>query len=864
MRPETTPSTTPRRAPKGIGSRPVWAAACLAAGVLALAPRDGIAQQNVPRARPLPPTSSSGPAWLRDARVRGEVPPRATTPPRAATPPRALPVPVPPVQVAPPVERSPAGVPRKPSTPDEEKINWANLYYSQKQFTEASKEYRDYLRLYRTKPGAQAAWFRLGECYLRMKAVSQAEVAYQSLLKQFRSGDFVSPAAYRLASLRYNSGNFKDALSYFTISEAKAKNNQLRVSSLYYRGRCLDLVGRRTESAAIYEQLVSHKKDNPYLDVAVLSLGRMSLEDGQKKAAYRHFSQLADQSKNPEILGEALVKAGLLASEFGEAEKSTAFLGRAMELKGSPENLAAAQFGLITTYYNAKEYDKVVDAYRKGTFKLPLDSRRKMLLMAANSYHQIGQETEAQRLFAALAKHYRDTLEGQEAAYRELLYLYKDGDVLFPEKVDEYIDTQKSIKGETRHLDLARLMKAESHFKKQRYDQAAKAYVEVNINNIPESFQPSALYNLGWSEAQSRDFSAAIQAFTQFIEGFKDHALVPAALTQRGVCFRKKGDFEMAKLDFASVIEKYGDTTPVELSLQQKALTHGEAGEYKELIGTFTQLLKQFPESAAAAEANYWIGWGHFELEEYKEAVPFMEAARKLGGETYRDKASLRIILCYYYLEDAKSLSEEIDASLAAQPALQIPASVLGWLGQRYYATGEFQKAKRYLNMAVTPDKPSQTQPVIWHFHGKTCYALNEFDMALASFDRYLGTCTDPRTRARALLEKSRAQLGLKEFDKATESVKEAWGLQKEGRVNAQIRMMKGDLAAAQGNHKEAADAYWLVSEIFSDPDITPQALAKAAAAYEKAGQKKDAEEARRLLEEKYPKFTSKSTESKT
>ena len=136
--------------------------------------------------------------------------------------------------------------------------------------------------------------------------------------------------------------------------------------------------------------------------------------------------------------------------------------------------------------------------------------------------------------------------------------------------------------------------------------------------------------------------------------------------------------------------------------------------------------------------------------------------------------------------------------------------------------------------------------------------------MALASFDRYLGTCTDPRTRARALLEKSRAQLGLKEFDKATESVKEAWGLQKEGRVNAQIRMMKGDLAAAQGNHKEAADAYWLVSEIFSDPDITPQALAKAAAAYEKAGQKKDAEEARRLLEEKYPKFTSKSTESKT
>jgi len=45
------------------------------------------------------------------------------------------------------------------------------------------------------------------------------------------------------------------------------------------------------------------------------------------------------------------------------------------------------------------------------------------------------------------------------------------------------------------------------------------------------------------------------------------------------------------------------------------------------------------------------------------------------------------------------------------------------------------------------------------------------------------------------------------------------------------------------------------VALLYDDPEITPQALSKAAKAYEKAGKVEEAERARTQLRQKYPDF---------
>ena len=60
--------------------------------------------------------------------------------------------------------------------------------------------------------------------------------------------------------------------------------------------------------------------------------------------------------------------------------------------------------------------------------------------------------------------------------------------------------------------------------------------------------------------------------------------------------------------------------------------------------------------------------------------------------------------------------------------------------------------------------------------------------------------------------------------------------LQPEGRVNAEARLLAGDVELERERFDEAGKAFMGVALLYDDPAITPRALQKAALAYGKAG----------------------------
>jgi TolA-binding protein len=79
--------------------------------------------------------------------------------------------------------------------------------------------------------------------------------------------------------------------------------------------------------------------------------------------------------------------------------------------------------------------------------------------------------------------------------------------------------------------------------------------------------------------------------------------------------------------------------------------------------------------------------------------------------------------------------------------------------------------------------------------------------------------------------------------------------LQPEGRVNAEARLLAGDVQVERGNFDNAGKAFMGVALLYEDPAITPRALQKAASAYQRAGKNDEADRAARQLREKYPNF---------
>ena len=58
----------------------------------------------------------------------------------------------------------------------------------------------------------QAALFRLGECYRAIGNLNSAKNSYAVLIANFTAGDFVGPAAYRLADMYFAEKDYITAL----------------------------------------------------------------------------------------------------------------------------------------------------------------------------------------------------------------------------------------------------------------------------------------------------------------------------------------------------------------------------------------------------------------------------------------------------------------------------------------------------------------------------------------------------------------------------------------------------------------------------------------------------------------------------
>jgi TolA-binding protein len=287
----------------------------------------------------------------------------------------------------------------------------------------------------------------------------------------------------------------------------------------------------------------------------------------------------------------------------------------------------------------------------------------------------------------------------------------------------------------------------------------------------------------------------------------------------------------------------------VELALLQKALTLGTLNKYPEMASVFRELLAKYPNSAAAAQANYWIGWEASEKKNNKEALPFLDRARTLDGKNYGERASLRIILSYYQLEDIESLGAEVDRYQGAP----LPPQILAWLSQGMIEKGEYAKAAKILQPLA--DQSASATPDIFILLSEARLGLGDFAGAGQTADKFLTVVSQPPAQARGNIAKARAEAGLQRFSSARQAVDQALFLQPEGRLNSEARIASGDVYFAEGDYDSAARAFLSVSVLSDDQKLAPKALSRAAESYERANNREEADKVLKELSERFPNY---------
>jgi TolA-binding protein len=125
----------------------------------------------------------------------------------------------------------------------------------------------------------------------------------------------------------------------------------------------------------------------------------------------------------------------------------------------------------------------------------------------------------------------------------------------------------------------------------------------------------------------------------------------------------------------------------------------------------------------------------------------------------------------------------------------------------------------------------------------------------VASYSQYRALKPESKDATAVLLALGRVQLGAGNFDAAKALGDQALLQEPEGPNSAAARMLLGETAFAAQNYPEAARMFATLAVLFDDPKITPQAMARAADAFDRAGDAKSAADWRARLQAKYPQF---------
>lgn len=758
-------------------------------------------------------------------------------------------------------EDSSEGPKRESEGGDKRQLEYANGLFARKLYDLAIPEYQKYLEDYPGRSGRANAYFSLGECYRNLNRVSNARTNLQKVLNDFADSEFAAPAAYALAEMAFADKDYAAALPLFHRAAAKSKEPVVTLSARYFEARCLEATGHKEEAANIYAEVADVGNPNQYREDARITAASIFAARGRKLEALKQYEALANESQKPALKAEAAVRGGLIALELVQADKgkvdkaladrAAALLQKGRSLPEAGKFRAIAQVGLRRLQYQTGQYADLAADYKKEFDKLPEAAQAEVLLLAANSERQLGHAKEAEALYRQLITKYPDREEAKDAAYQRLINVYNsDPSALFT-AVDEFLATKPT----SERADQAKLLKAEALYKQQNYTDAAAIYGELRGSQLSPRLRAEAAYKLGLCQVQTKSAPGVIEAFTYYVQTFPDSAQVPAALAQRALAYEQDKNYNAAIGDLNTILTKYPKAHEREASLQLKALILGQQENTKGMVETFRQLLREYPKSSVAAQAQYYIGKAAFDAKDYKGALLALNAARQLNKEQYYDLASVRIILCQFYLKDRNALTKEVNSLMANSPNTNAPAEVLEWLGIQFYNEKNFQAAEKYLGALRKIDNSANVKPDYLFYLGDAATKLKNTAEAEDAFSKYLQTAKDPAGKAKVLLALGAVKISAHKPDEAQKIAEQIMALQPEGKVNAEARLLAGEVQLERGNFDDAGKAFKGVALLYDDPAITPRALDKAALSYRQAGKTDEADRLSRELRERYPNY---------
>ncbi|WP_341402354.1 tetratricopeptide repeat protein [Luteolibacter soli] len=727
-------------------------------------------------------------------------------------------------------------------------------------FERAIDVFSRYLNQFPNHANAEAAQWYLGESYFKAGRIEDAKRCYNNVLRNFPKGKYASAAAFMLAVDHFNNRQYALAAPLFEKMAAAAQSPADRQRALFHAGFSYELHGRTREAMDYYRKVIDDPdKPNLFIEKSQLYLGRLLSRAEKLDEALPLLDKVVmSRTATPDLRGPAAIEAGAIAAKQGNAELSDKYLRMALDTPGLEKFRPDAQIALMKTRFDRKAYADVIQVYRQSAEKAQGEQEALRLMLAGRSYMELDKNVEALEVFREVEKMMLPNNSfAFEANYLRLLCFFRIEGHHVPEQVDAFLQLYQKNRPRDPKIHSALLMKAETLLSDKKAADAAKVYNEIDGSLLSTENRKGYLYNRARCQLLSEDPQGAVRSLSDFITSFPDDKRAGSALLLRAGAYRDAGEPNKALADYDKVRGQQTDDESRMLALIESADICKQEGKLDDMITRYRAFLETFPKAADTrkAKANYWLAWGLVKTERVKDAVPYAEAARKLDSKTYGKNAGTLLALAHWSLQNPEAVCAEVDRAIEEQNVVSLPDQLISWAAMQAFSSNRFEQAARFYDLVADQDDPRTTPKEIWRNFGKALLAAHKAEAALPAINNALEVEENPSWKTDGLLDKAKALFALNKLDDALQVVEECQLLRPEGRVNAGIRITKGDILMKKNDPAAAVNEYVAVAVFLSDDDrqLKPEVLWKLEEALKKKGDAADAEKYRLEREKKYP-----------
>ena len=739
-----------------------------------------------------------------------------------------------------------------PALEPQEQMQFADGLFTRGMWDVALKEYQVYLDRYADRPGAEAARYRMGECYRALGKTAEAEQAYLQAYNSPVGGEYRFRAGRRRTELMEQAGRHDEAIQLLKALLAENPPAELGAACRYALGSALEKADRKTEAAEAYDAVLQQYPGTSFVSYAALALaGLIRTQSNGQERVESLFQTAASNAAAPRVGAEAWFQLGDVYFRQKQYEKSARAYEKLAALYPGDERVPQSRLQMAWAFYHAGLYAETLKLCGETATRPGAEKGEEWLYLKANSERQLLKNEEAAATYAQLLEKFPQGDLSDNAAYERALTFYKMGK--FPEAIQQ-----------ARALTLTPRIEKDVYwllgesYSAVKDDTNAVQYYRLLVDHFPTAdLAGDALYQLASLLEKKGDPVQAAEWFGKLTTDFPRHELAAQALFMAASCLGRAEKREQAAAQWAKLIADYPQSKFVEEALYQKAMVEIYLRRDAQSLATLGDLLERFPKGRFVADARFCTGAMLEEAGKTEQAeIEYRRALKAEPSEDLRARVQFRLALVLQRRGTSDESADLLQGLIPGASRVPFTPGLLEWLADYRLGRQDFVKATEAADALTARATNDVWRQIGWCLQGKALQGQGQTEPARLVFERVVGLDLKSQAAAEANLRLGTMALAAAEpakakdyFDRAAELAVSDTLLP----IRAQAYAGLARALKAQGDLAGAARHFLSVAVLFDDPTLAPECLYEAAEALRQSGKAEESAKIAKELQERYP-----------